>query len=77
VLPGASSAIEGVACEDLILYKLVAGRLLDRADVGALLRANVETLDEAYLAEWSRQLEVADDLAAIWREAPPQRQLRL
>lgn len=60
-----------LACEDLILHKLIAGRLLDRVDVGALLRANQQSLDRAYLVQWAVRLGVIEDLSAIWREALP------
>ena len=38
-----------LSCEDLILHKLIAGRIIDRVDVVALLRANKKTLDMDYL----------------------------
>jgi hypothetical protein len=60
-----------LACEDLILHKLVAGRVLDQMDVGALLRANIATLDVPYLVAWSAKLGVRDDLAQLWGEAFP------
>src|SRR5438094_576568 len=47
-----------LACEDLVLHKLLAGRIIDRADVAALLRANREALDSAYLRRWSRELSL-------------------
>jgi hypothetical protein len=60
-----------LACEDLILHKLVAGRIIDRADVGALLRANRRSLDFDYLSLWAACLGVAPDLATVWDEAFP------
>jgi len=70
-LPGVDVAIAVLTCEDLILHKLMAGRLIDRVDVVALLRANRPTLDFAYLAQWVETLEVAEDLAGAWKEAFP------
>jgi hypothetical protein len=63
--------IDVLSCEDLILYKLHAGRLIDRADAGTLLRANRLTLDLPYLLEWADRLQVLDDLSAVWAEAFP------
>jgi hypothetical protein len=60
-----------LACEDLILHKLLAGRLLDRADAAALLRLNRDDLDFAYLRRWSGKLRFAPALAEVWEEAFP------
>lgn len=68
-LPGVDVTIAVLTCEDLILHKLVAGRLIDRVDVAALLRANRPALDLAYLSRWAETLEVAEDLAGTWAEA--------
>jgi hypothetical protein len=70
-LPALGIEVAVLACEDLILHKLLAGRILDRADVGALLRANAATLDRLYLAGWAQTLGVRDDLSAIWAETLP------
>jgi hypothetical protein len=63
-----------LACEDLILHKLEAGRIIDRADVVALLRANRSDLDLSYLRKWSGQLNLDAALAEVWKEAFPQEQ---
>lgn len=68
-LPGVDVTIAVMACEDLILHKLMAGRLIDRVDAVALLRANRPTLDFAYLSRWAEDLDVAEDLAGTWKEA--------
>lgn len=60
-----------LACEDLILHKLLAGRLIDRADCVALLRLQRADLDWAYLKNWAAQLAVSDGLAEAWAEAFP------
>ena len=70
-LPALGITVSVLACEDLVLQKLLAGRVLDRADVGALLRANAAALDRPYLAEWARRLGVFPDLTDIWAEALP------
>jgi hypothetical protein len=61
-----------LACEDLILHKILAGRIIDRADVAALLRANRGALDVAYLRRWSQDLNLGPALAEVWAEALPE-----
>jgi hypothetical protein len=60
-----------LACEDLILHKLQAGRLLDRADAAMLVRANRSTLELNYLLGWTKKLSLDAELAEIWEEAFP------
>ena len=62
-----------LVCEDLILHKLLAGRMIDLADAVALLRANRAGLDLDYLNRWAGDLEVATELAGVWNEAFPSR----
>lgn len=52
----------------------VSLRILDRADVSALLRANETILDREYLHTWATRLGVDADLESIWREAFPGRE---
>jgi hypothetical protein len=47
-----------LSCEDLILFKTMAGRLIDLADIRELLAVNREALDFSYLQHWSKQLGV-------------------
>lgn len=70
-LPDLDVEIAVLACEDLILHKLQAGRIIDRADAATLLRANRESLDLGYLLQWVRNLQLTSELAEIWREALP------
>jgi hypothetical protein len=69
------SSLEGkvfvLACEDLIMQKLLAGRVIDKADVTALLRANRNTLDMNYLRHWCKELDLDRDLAIAWEAAFP------
>ncbi len=60
-----------LACEDLILHKLLAGRLLDRADAAMLLRANRADLNLKYLLGWTTTLSLGAELAQVWEEAFP------
>ncbi len=70
-LPGLDITIAVLTCEDMILHKLLAGRLLDRVDAAALLRANRRTMDLAYLLRSAGDLAVGGDLAETWKEAFP------
>jgi hypothetical protein len=60
-----------LACEDLIIQKLLAGRAIDKADVTALLRANRDTLDMNYLRQWGKELGLERELAIAWEAAFP------
>lgn len=70
-LPDLDMDVAVLACEDLILHKLLAGRMIDRADIVALVRANRETLDLAYLNCWADKLSLNAELAEAWQEAVP------
>jgi hypothetical protein len=71
-LPHLDIPIAVLACEDLVLHKLLAGRIIDRADAAALLRANRESLDLDYLLRWTANLELGRGLAQVWSEAFPE-----
>jgi hypothetical protein len=60
-----------LACEDLIVHKLLAGRLLDRADAATLLRVNGADLDLEYLVGCTTSLSLGAELAEVWGEAFP------
>jgi hypothetical protein len=70
-LPSLDIAVAVLSCEDLILHKLLARRILDRADAAMLLRANRATLDLAYLAQWSQTLGLVKEITEIWNEVFP------
>ena len=70
-LPGAEFDIQVVACEDLILLKLLAGRIIDRSDAAYLLRHNRDSLDLSHLISWAERLNVYTKLIPIWDEAFP------
>ena len=67
-LPDLDIEVAILACEDLILHKLLAGRMIDLADAAALSWANRETLDLDYLNRWGARLEVSGDLARVLKE---------
>jgi hypothetical protein len=60
-----------VSCEDLIVFKLIAGRVLDRVDVSELLKANRSELSFAYLNGWVRKLRLSRAFADAWKDAFP------
>jgi hypothetical protein len=67
----AEREIAVLSCEDLIIHKLLAGRIIDSADVAALLRANRPGLDLSYLKGWLEELSLLSNLETIWHETFP------
>jgi len=63
--------VDVVSCEDLIILKLVAGRILDRVDAGELLKANLDTLELEYLRGWVGKLHLEQALAEAWTDVFP------
>ena len=70
-LPMVDREIAVVSCEDMLILKLLAGRIIDRADAATLLRRNRERLDEEYLLKWIKAHGLQAQLAEIWDEAFP------
>ncbi len=70
-LPELDLEVFVLACEDLILHKLLAGRILDRVDVVALLQNNRGGLDMEYLARWVKQLGLSALFVELWQDAFP------
>lgn len=70
-LPDWDLRVDVVTCEDLILLKLIAGRVIDRADAAFLLRNNQATLDFDYVRTWVGQFNLQKPLSEIWEEAFP------
>jgi hypothetical protein len=68
-LPGMTEPVFILSCEDLILFKLMAGRLIDRSDSAHLFRANRGSLDIAYLKKWTRSLNLEVPFRDVWDEA--------
>jgi hypothetical protein len=53
-------AVDGViTVEDVIVFKLLAWRPRDRADIASILAAG-HGLDETYIEHWAREWQVAD-----------------
>lgn len=70
-VPGVDRSIDILNCDDLILLKLVAGRMIDLADAAMLLRENRDVIDFPYVSSWLARLELSPQFVAIWREAFP------
>lgn len=68
---GVDSEIDVLHCNDLILFKLLAGRMIDRADAAMLLRENRGELDLDHLHAWVIELKLHEDFTQIWEEAFP------
>ncbi|MBM4070169.1 MAG: hypothetical protein FJ271_14630 [Planctomycetes bacterium] len=71
VLPGVAEPIDVLTCEDLVIHKLIAGRILDQADAAALLRINSKDLDFAYLKDWIDRLGLRKEWEDVVGEAFP------
>ena len=74
-LPDLDIDVSVLTCEDLVLHKLLAGRIVDRADVIALLQLNRATLDLAYLKKWIKDLNLDRDFTEVWKQAFPNENL--
>jgi hypothetical protein len=70
-LPDMDLDLSTLSCEDILILKMNAGRLIDRADAAALLRLNRAGLDVPYLLRWVAQLKLGAEWAEIWGEAFP------
>jgi hypothetical protein len=68
-LPETGAEVFVLPCEDMILHKLLAGRMIDLADAAALLRVNRDALDESYLDQWAGKLGTFAPLERARREA--------
>jgi len=64
--------VDVVSCEDLIILKLLAGRVLDRVDAGELLKANRATIDFDYLQGWVRALKLQRAFGEVWHDVFPE-----
>jgi hypothetical protein len=64
-----------LACEDLVLFKLLSGRMIDRADAAYLLRENRARLDFLHLQHWVGRFDLQADYDEAWRAAYPGEEL--
>ncbi|MGQ0633055.1 MAG: hypothetical protein ACT4QC_00440 [Planctomycetaceae bacterium] len=70
-LPDIATELYVLSCEDLVLHKLLAGRIIDRSDAAALIRANRASLQIEYLQQWVRRLRLEREFREVWNEACP------
>jgi hypothetical protein len=70
-VPGISRPVDVLHCDDLILLKLLAGRMIDRADAANLLRENRDAIDFGYLHSWITRLGLERDFSLVWNDAVP------
>lgn len=54
------------SCEDLIILKLAAGRVIDRTDAAELVRTNRANLDQAYLRRKAHAMGVGSELEEVF-----------
>jgi hypothetical protein len=71
LLPINDLEVDVLAIEDLIIHKLIANRMIDRADVVALLQANRSKIDFDYLKHWIDKLKLNALFAELWQHAFP------
>jgi len=57
---GTTQSMDVLSCEDLILFKALAGRMIDLADIRELKERNDMSLDKKYLGNWYLKLGIAD-----------------
>jgi hypothetical protein len=69
LLPNLGFEIPVLRCEDLVILKLSAGRILDRVDAAALLQENRNIIDFGHLETWVKQSGLVRDFHEAWREA--------
>ena len=55
---GVECPVRILSCEDLILFKAVAGRMIDLADIEELIHLHRDRLDRDYLTLWAAKLGV-------------------
>ncbi len=70
-VPGIQRKIDILRPDDLILFKLLADRLIDRADASELLRENRDEIDFSYLRHWVSELKLDAEFAEVWQDAFP------
>lgn len=69
--PLAGAVVKVVRPDDLMVIKLLAGRIIDRADAAMVLRENRDEIDFARLHREIIRQGLAADYHEIWQEAFP------
>ena len=70
-LAGPADEVLVVRPDDLVVIKLQAGRIIDRADAAMVLRENRDEIDFQRLHREIAQHKLIADYREIWREAFP------
>lgn len=70
-LAGAGGAVRVVRPDDLVVIKLLAGRVIDRADAAMLLRENRDEIDFGRLHREIVRHDLAPAYREIWADAFP------
>jgi hypothetical protein len=70
-LPGGKETVRVVRPDDLVVIKLLAGRIIDRADAAMVLRENRDEIDFSRLHSEITRQGVGAEYREIWREAFP------
>ena len=70
-LPGDGAVVAVVRPDDLIVLKLLAGRMIDRADAAMVLRENRNDIDFDHLHRVVVAEGLKDDYRSIWSDAYP------
>jgi len=70
-LPGDDAAVAVVRPDDLIVIKLLAGRIIDRADAAMVLRENRNDIAFDHLHRVIVAEGLEDDYRSIWTDAYP------
>ncbi|MFO0810596.1 MAG: hypothetical protein U0746_18365 [Gemmataceae bacterium] len=70
-LPDGSATVPILTREDLILFKLIAARIIDRRDVVSIVSTDRTAIDFAYLKSWLSRLGVSNVWQECWSNAFP------
>ena len=70
-LPNSDGHVAVVRPDDLVVIKLLAGRIIDRADAAIILRENRSDIDFERLQRVIVAQGLMDDYGAIWADAYP------
>jgi hypothetical protein len=65
---GSHPSLRVVTCEDLILLKLMSGRIVDLADCSRLIEYNRNLIDFPYLEQQTIELGVVAEFSQVMRE---------
>ncbi len=61
-------SIRFASLEDVIIFKLIAGRAIDIEDVKSILIKNHKLLDHVYVEKWLRAFEALDEYKGLFKK---------